>query len=92
MKAEDVKPGAVVEFDFGKGKKQGTVLRLFQKSVYLSVDFPNHKGKIIKRKIDTLFGEKGTKANPGKLYGVKSHIWSALALAVTYADKEGKDE
>ncbi len=28
----------------------------------------------------------GTKAKPGYLYGVKSHIWSALAVAVTYAE------
>ena len=28
----------------------------------------------------------GTKKNPGPLYGIKSHMWSALALAVTYAD------
>jgi len=26
----------------------------------------------------------GTKSQPGPLYGVKSHIWSALAVAVTY--------
>ena len=29
----------------------------------------------------------GTKAAPGPLYGVKSHMWSALALAVTYWDQ-----
>lgn len=27
---------------------------------------------------------KGTKANPGPLYGVKSHVWAALALAIYY--------
>lgn len=32
------------------------------------------------------YGEKGTKKNPGKLYGVKSHIWSALAVAVYTQD------
>ncbi len=26
-------------------------------------------------------GAPGTKANPGKLYGIKSHLWSALAIA-----------
>lgn len=26
-------------------------------------------------------GEPGTKGNPGKLYGIKSHLWAALAVA-----------
>lgn len=30
----------------------------------------------------------GTKAKPGPLYGVSSHAWSALAVAVTVADKD----
>lgn len=29
----------------------------------------------------------GTKKQPGPLYGVKSHLWSALAIAVTYYDQ-----
>ena len=33
------------------------------------------------------FGGKGTKENPGPLYGVSSHIWPALAVAVTCYDK-----
>jgi hypothetical protein len=28
----------------------------------------------------------GTKKQPGPLYGVKSHIWSALAVAIAYAE------
>ena len=28
----------------------------------------------------------GTKKKPGPLYGIKKDLWSALALAVTYAD------
>ena len=38
-----------------------------------------------------LFGGKeaavGTKKAPGPLHGVKSHLWSALALAVTHYDQ-----
>ena len=33
------------------------------------------------------FGAQGTKKNPGPLYGVSSHIWPALAVAVTCYDK-----
>ena len=40
------------------------------------------------------FGEPGTKKSPGPLYGIASHLWSALAVAVTVYDslkkKEGK--
>lgn len=28
----------------------------------------------------------GTKASPGPLYGVRKHLWSALAVAVTYEE------
>ena len=28
----------------------------------------------------------GNKSNPGPLYGISSHLWSALAVAVTYED------
>ena len=30
----------------------------------------------------------GTKAKPGPLYGMKSDIWAALAVAITYAEKD----
>lgn len=29
----------------------------------------------------------GSKKTPGPLYGVKSHLWAALALAVTFSDQ-----
>lgn len=35
----------------------------------------------------------GLKASPGPLFGLKSHLWSALALAVTFAEtEEGKNK
>ena len=46
------------------------------------------KDSNIRQSLVDRFGEPGTKKNPGILYGVKSHIWPALALAVTVADKE----
>ena len=42
--------------------------------------------------IDKFGGSKkkavGTKKNPGPLYGVKTHLWSALAVAVTASETE----
>ena len=32
----------------------------------------------------------GLKATPGPLYGISSHVWSALAVAVTVADNESE--
>lgn len=34
------------------------------------------------------YGAPGTKAAPGALYGIKSHMWPALAVAVYAADTE----
>jgi hypothetical protein len=39
--------------------------------------------------IDTFGGIACTKKG-GALYGIKSHLWAALAVAVTYRDTEGK--
>jgi hypothetical protein len=38
------------------------------------------------------FGDKGTKANKGYFYGMKADCWQAMALAVTYLDKQNKGE
>jgi hypothetical protein len=32
------------------------------------------------------YGHPGTKKAPGKLYGISSHAWAALALAVTFSE------
>ncbi len=34
------------------------------------------------------FGAPGTKKAPGKLHGIYGDVWSALAVAVTFADKQ----
>jgi len=36
--------------------------------------------------------QKGTKKNPGPLYGMKSHVFSALAVALTWKEMYGKKE
>lgn len=39
----------------------------------------------IRQALIDLLGPRGTKRNPGPTYGVKSHAWAALAVAVTAA-------
>ncbi len=46
-----MKVGDKVRFTFAKKELEGTVEKLFEKSVYLKADFPKDKGKIVKRKI-----------------------------------------
>ncbi|HOJ70358.1 MAG TPA: hypothetical protein PK864_09175 [Syntrophorhabdaceae bacterium] len=43
--------GDKVRFSFAKKEMEGTVEKIFEKSVYIKADFPRQKGKIIKRKI-----------------------------------------
>ena len=54
MSPLELKVGDRITFPFGNGEKEGIVTRLFQKTVYLRVDFPKHPGKVIRRKIDAL--------------------------------------
>jgi hypothetical protein len=46
-----VKVGDKVRFTFAKKEMEGTVQKLFEKSVYVKADFPKDKGKIVKRKL-----------------------------------------
>ncbi len=46
-------------------------------------------GNVRQALIDLFGGEaaRGRRASPGPLYGVSGDVWSALAVAVTYADR-----
>jgi hypothetical protein len=44
------------------------------------------KDKDIREALIYRFGQPGKKANPGKLYGISGHCWSALAVAVYASD------
>ena len=51
---------------------------------------PRAKDSNIRQALLDRFGQQGTKKNQGKLYGISKDIWSALAVAVYYADtKQG---
>lgn len=41
--------------------------------------------QMIRQALIEVFGPKGTKQHPGGTYGMKSHAWAALAVAVTAA-------
>lgn len=49
---------------------------------------PNVRAALIDRFGGSRSVAIGTKKAPGPLYGVRSHEWSALALAVTYFDQQ----
>jgi hypothetical protein len=46
--------GDKITFRFGAGEKEGIVAKVYPNTVYIKVDFPKHKGKIIKRSISSL--------------------------------------
>jgi hypothetical protein len=66
-------------------------VRVFRKDVKLHLCHTNKaKDANIRQALIDRFGGKeraiGRKAAPGPLYGISSHAWAALALAVTFAD------
>lgn len=46
--------GDRVRFPFAKKEMEGTVEKVFAKTVYIRADFPKEKGKLIKRKVQDL--------------------------------------
>ena len=44
----------------------------------------------IRQALIDLIGPQGTKKTPGPTYGIKSHTWAALAVAVFAAQQKGK--
>lgn len=51
-------------------------------------DNPRAGDSIIHQRLIDIFGPKGTKKAPGKLYGFKFDMWSALAVAVYHLQKK----
>ena len=78
--------GDKVAVPFGNGEKEGTVFKVFPKTVYIKVDFPNHKGKIIKRSLmDVRPMKEGKKTKEEKKKEVKKKVKQK-----TKAPKEGR--
>jgi hypothetical protein len=49
---------------------------------------PRAKDSNIRQALIDKLGPVGTKAAPGPLYGVKSHAWAAVAVAVTVQETQ----
>ena len=65
----------------------GCVSLVFRRDVKLHLcGSARAKDPNIRQALLDRFGPVGTKKAPGPLYGVKSHIWSALAVAVTASE------
>ena len=57
---------------------------VFRKDVKLHVcGTPRAKDANVRQALIDAYGPVGTKGRPGPLYGVRSHVWAALAVAVT---------
>jgi len=83
--------GDKVTVPFGNGEKEGIVFKVFPKTVYIKVDFPKHKEKIIKRSImDVQPMKEGKKTKEEKKKGVKQKETKTKAKQKTKAPKEGR--
>ncbi len=72
---------------------QHSVLRLVpRRDVKLHIcGSPRAKDGNIRQALIDRFGDVGTKKSPGPLFGIASHRWSALAVAVTARDIAATD-
>lgn len=62
------------------------VRRVFRRDVKLHLcGDPRAKDANVRQALIDLLGPQGTKKQPGPTYGVRSHAWAALAVAVTVA-------
>jgi hypothetical protein len=52
-----MKVGERIKFPFGGKEKEGVVVKIFPKKVYLKVDFPKDPGKIVVRTLAELEGK-----------------------------------
>jgi hypothetical protein len=63
---------------------------VYRKDVKLHLcNSPRAKDPHIRQALIDKLGPQGTKKAPGPTYGVKSHAWAALAVAVTAQDNQG---
>jgi hypothetical protein len=68
----------------------GLPIEVYRKDVKMHLcGTPRAKDANIRQALIDLLGPQGTKKDPGPTYGVKSHAWAALGVAVTAAHEKG---
>lgn len=78
----------------GKFERQAEINKIPYQEIFrkdIKIHFCNNiraKDSNIRQALIDRFGKPGTKKEPGKLYGIKKDLWSALALAVFLQDKK----
>lgn len=80
--------GRFIQRALDKGMRVDMVARMEEK-ICLCNTSKAKDGNIRQALIDR-FGEVGTKKNPGFFYGFAKDAWSAMAIAVTWSDREKK--
>lgn len=74
-----------------RGISFGSPIRILRRDVKMHLcNSVKAKDGNISQALRDRFGEKGTKKSPGLLYGISKDCWAALALAVTWADKNAE--
>jgi len=85
--------GERVKFQFSGKEKEGIVVKIFPKKVYLRVDFPHHPGKIVVRPLAELEGKgpapkKRKKKEKGKKEKIQQKEGKKKEEEKTAAEKE----
>jgi len=84
--------GDRIKFSFGGKEKEGIVVRMFPKKVYLRVDYPNHPGKIVVRTLAELEEGKTSKKSKKRERAEKERKAKKEKRAKAQAAQEKKGE
>lgn len=85
-----IEVGQSVSFPFAGKSMQGTVVQLHAKSVVIRADFPNHKGKVVRRKIHDLGDKPDAKAKGGLVERFRARRKKAKAEKAAAAKQAAK--